>query len=95
MTTVPQIISLLGGNTRFAAVIGKGASTVSEMKRSGSIPVRYWPAILDEAKAKGLPIDSDVLVAANTARRPQAGSPVFAHGNGNAATAAPDAGEAA
>lgn len=27
--------------------------------------------------------------------RPQPGSPVFAHGNGNAAVAAPDAGEAA
>lgn len=27
--------------------------------------------------------------------RPAAGSPVFAHGNGNAAVAAPDAGEAA
>jgi hypothetical protein len=72
MTTVPQIISLLGGNTRVAAVIGKGASTVSEMKRSGSIPVRYWPALLEEARAQGVALDSDTLVAANTAPREEA-----------------------
>lgn len=39
-----------------------------------------WPA--------GLDWPSDIP-------RPQPGSPVFAHGNGNAAVAAPDAGEAA
>lgn len=75
MTSVSQIIELFGGPTRFAAVIGKNPSTASEMKRSGSIPVRYWPAILASDKGKEIGLTSDVLVAAHVSN---AGSEVAA-----------------
>ena len=65
MKTVSDIIEAFGGPTKFAGVIGKGPSTASEMKRSGSIPVRYWPAVIAEGQKIGLGIDSDVLVSAH------------------------------
>lgn len=36
-----------------ARVLGVGASTTSEMKRRESIPVEYWPVLVDEAKRIG------------------------------------------
>lgn len=65
MMTVSEIIEQFGGPTKFAAVIGKNPSTASEMKRSGSIPVRYWPAIIASDKGKEIGLTSDALVAAH------------------------------
>lgn len=66
MKTVPDIIDAFGGPTRFAAVIKRGPSTASEMKRSRSIPVTYWPDVIREAAKRDLPITADVLVMAHT-----------------------------
>jgi len=52
--TVPKLIDAFGGPTAFARVIGKGASTASEMKRNRSIPVDYWPAIIAAAGEAGI-----------------------------------------
>lgn len=65
MMTVSEIIEHFGGPTKFAAVIGKNPSTASEMKRSGSIPVRYWPAIIQSEKGRAIGLTSDALVAAH------------------------------
>lgn len=54
MLTVSDLIDKFGGSTKFAAVIGKGPSTASEMKRRQSIPVEYWPAIIRAASAAGI-----------------------------------------
>lgn len=63
MKTVSDLIDSFGGNTRFGAVIGKAASTASEMKRRGSIPVEYWPAVVREARRLGIPgVTNDKLV---------------------------------
>lgn len=54
ITDVPTLIDAFGGNAAVAKIIGKGASTVSEMRRSQSIKVRYWPALIEAAKERGL-----------------------------------------
>lgn len=52
--TIPDLIDALGGPSGVGRIIGKGQSTVSEMKRSGKIKVRYWPAIIAAAREAGL-----------------------------------------
>jgi hypothetical protein len=47
--TIPELIDAFGGPTKFAKVIDKEPSTASEMKRSGSIRVIYWPRIVEAA----------------------------------------------
>lgn len=46
----------LGGGSAVARILGVGASTASEMKRRGSIPIEHWPALImsDAGKAIGL-----------------------------------------
>ena len=55
MNSVPEIIEAFGGNTAFGKIIGKRASTASEMKRAKSIPSRYWVRIVDVARARRIP----------------------------------------
>ena len=66
MKDVTTIISDFGGPTAFARAIGVEPSTASEMKRRGSIPVRYWTSIIAAAKKLGLKIDSNDLMAAHS-----------------------------
>jgi hypothetical protein len=54
LQTATEIIDALGGNTVVARRIGKTPSAVSEMKRRGSIPVRYWSEIASLAGERGL-----------------------------------------
>jgi hypothetical protein len=74
MRTVSDIIDGLGGNTAVARIIGKGPSTVSEMKRRGAVPVEYWPALVlaaSDADVAGRDrravfiLTNDMLVAAH------------------------------
>lgn len=53
MQNVGDIFELFGGNAAVARVLGVGPSTASEMKRRESIPVEYWPALVDAAKHLG------------------------------------------
>jgi hypothetical protein len=70
--TVAEVITALGGPSAVARIIGKGQSTVGEMKRSGRIGVEYWPAIIEAAQAAGFDwVTSDELMRIH-ARRAQA-----------------------
>lgn len=55
--TVSDLIDAFGGTGPFARIIDKGQSTASEMKRSGSIKPRYWPAIIAAARERGSEFD--------------------------------------
>lgn len=63
--TIASIINDAGGVSNVAAAIGKGYSTVSEMKRSRSIPVKYWPVLIDEAARLGNSLDEKRLMQAH------------------------------
>jgi len=63
MNSLRDLVDELGGTTAFAAAIQVNVSTASEMKRRGSIPVRYWPSLIAAADERGLPLTYDTLVA--------------------------------
>ena len=54
MQSASDIIKAFGGPTAFAKVISKSPSTASEMSRNGSIPGRYWMAIVKAAHRRGI-----------------------------------------
>jgi hypothetical protein len=53
--SIPELIKAFGGPSGFAKVIDKNPSTASEMKRSGSIRVGYWPRIVEAAREANIP----------------------------------------
>lgn len=54
--SVPDLIDAFGGPTKFAEAIGlDGASTASEMRRTGRISSKRWVRVVAEAKALGIP----------------------------------------
>lgn len=50
------------GTSAVAEALKVGLSTASEMRRRGSIPVRYWPLLVSEGEKRSLPLSYDVLV---------------------------------
>ena len=72
MKTVADIIDAFGGSTAFGRICGftqNQAARGSDMKQRGSIPVRYWPAVVQAAREKGLEgISHETLVAMHAAR---------------------------
>jgi hypothetical protein len=61
--TISELIDAFGGATEFAKVIDKNPSTASEMKRSGSIRVSYWPVIVAAAAERGIAgVSSETLM---------------------------------
>lgn len=68
MTSVSHIIDHLGGATAVARQIDVGPSTVSEWKRSQSIPVRYWKRLVDITNGA---IDADTLMRVHTPPSPE------------------------
>jgi len=74
--TIDTLFDRLGGASAVARLIGKGASTASEMKRRGSIPVRYWGPILDSETGREYRLTPADMVRLNTSRRAKdTGSP--------------------
>jgi len=62
MRTVSDIFNTFGGTSATARAMGVKQSAASEMKRRGSIPVRYWPALIESAQRGGIDLNSDILV---------------------------------
>ncbi len=66
MNNVGSIFDELGGPAAVARILNVGTSTASEMKRRGSIPVRWWPQLISAAPDK---LSPKVLMQANAASR--------------------------
>ena len=58
-----MLFERLGGPTKVARILGVGFTTASEMKRRGSIPVKYWPTLVAACRADGVSVSYDELVA--------------------------------
>ena len=70
MKSVEDIFVALGGTGAVARLLDVGHSTASEMRRRGSIPVRYWPrlvAVAAEREVKGITNDALVHMHASAA----------------------------
>lgn len=63
MNSIPAIFDQIGGPSKVAEILSVKTSAASEMKRRGSIPVRYWPRLVDACKELGIRgVNYDVLV---------------------------------
>jgi hypothetical protein len=71
MLTVEAIFDAYGGPAALARAIGVTTEHAASMRRRKSIPVRYWPALLDVAQTRPAlrHITSEALVAVSAARR--------------------------
>lgn len=63
MATVPSLFEEIGGPGKMADLLGIKPSAASEMKRRGSIPVRYWPRLVEACREVGVAVDYGQLVA--------------------------------
>lgn len=71
--TLATIIDSIGVSALAKAFGHENVSTVSSWKIRGSIPVEYWPRLIDIAHAAGITdIDYSALVAACSARKTEA-----------------------
>ncbi|GEP00565.1 hypothetical protein [Methylobacterium haplocladii] len=74
MNSVREIVEALGGPTKFGRICGflkNPGARGSDILARGSIPVDYWPCIVDYATANALPIDNDCLVRIHALRVPR------------------------
>jgi hypothetical protein len=60
--TISDIAEKLGGTSAFGRVIGVKQSTASEMRRKNTLPVKYWPQLVDALKAIGVTFSYEELV---------------------------------
>lgn len=70
MNTVSDIFERLGGTGAVAKIIDVKHSAASEMRRRKSIPVRYWPQLIDGARRVNMEIDSDLLMSVHAVAAP-------------------------
>lgn len=71
MESVAEIIAALGGPTAFGVICGFSKNPCargSDMLQRGSIPVVYWPRIVEAARTRGIQINNDILVRAHLPR---------------------------
>lgn len=63
MKSVPTLFDEIGGTGKVAELLAIKPSAASEMKRRESIPVRYWPRLVDVCRDLGIRgVNYDVLV---------------------------------
>lgn len=73
MTTVSDIFNLCGGPAEVGRAIGKSTEHAAAMRRRGSIPVTYWPALIAWARAEGIgDVNHEILVEAHAGGLPDA-----------------------
>lgn len=71
MKDISTLFDQIGGPARVAEALAVKPSAASEMKRRASIPVRYWPRLVDECRSRGIRgVNYDVLVDLH--QRPEA-----------------------
>jgi hypothetical protein len=63
MNTIDELFDAIGGVAEVGRVIGKRTEHASVIKRRGSVPVRYWPALMAAAEEKGIALSYEHLVA--------------------------------
>ena len=53
MNTVADVFEKFEKTSAVAEALGVKLSAASEMRRRSSIPVRYWPTLVDAARQRG------------------------------------------
>lgn len=60
--TINSLFSLFGGPAAVGRAIGKSTEHASGMKRRKSVPVEYWPSLIESEKGRELGLTNDDLV---------------------------------
>lgn len=66
--TVPKILDLWPSLADFARDVLIGYEAAKQMRRRGSIPVKYWPAMIAAADRRGKKLTEKALVEAHCAQ---------------------------
>lgn len=61
MATTPEIIERFGGQSALARLIGKGPSTVQYWAKTGRIPSKWQPKLLELAASEGISLEPSEL----------------------------------
>ena len=72
IASVSDLFDRFDGPKGVARIISKGHSTASEMKRRASIPVEYWPALIDSDKGQELGLTAEHLMRIHATERAEA-----------------------
>lgn len=68
MTTLDNLFSELGGPANVGRLIGVSTEHASTMRRRRSVPVRYWPKLIEGARIQGVQtVNHQSLVEIHTA----------------------------
>ncbi len=67
MMTLSSIFDVFGGPAEVGRAIGVSTEHATTMRRRGSIPVRYWPSLLAEARDRSITLSEADLVAIHAA----------------------------
>jgi hypothetical protein len=68
MMTVADIFDAFKGPAAIGRAIGKSTEHAASMRRRASIPVRYWPRLINAARAAGIDgINHETLTQAHSA----------------------------
>ena len=65
MRTVSDIFDVFGGPAELGRAIGVTTEHATTMRRRGSIPVRYWPTLLVEARDRHIALTEAEVIAAH------------------------------
>lgn len=65
MKRVADIFAAFNGPASLARAIGVRTEHATLMKRRNSIPIRYWPALIAEAKRRGIALNVERLLQAH------------------------------
>src|SRR5665213_2435352 len=77
MNPAKTIIDRFGGQTALAEAIGKPQSTVQYWSRTGSIPAKWHPLVIEAAQRKGIEVASvDLVALAEAPPKPVSRAPV-------------------
>ena len=72
--SIDDLFEKFGGPAAMGRALGVPPSTASEMRRRRSIPVRYWPALIEKApEHKIAGIDAETLMRIHVHDRALAG----------------------
>lgn len=63
MNSIADIVAALGGPSNIARALEASPRLVTDWRRNGSIPVRYWPALQAAAEDHGVSLSYEQLVA--------------------------------
>ena len=68
MSPAEHVIAKFGGVTALARMLGKGQTTVSYWKKTGTIPGKWHSAIMNAGRQNGIAITTDDLAVTEVAR---------------------------